>query len=170
MSRRDSATDVIQQLSSAARRVEGISLYMQPVQDISVEDIVSRTEYQFSMQDPDAAELSRYASRFVEELNKLPELEDVADDLQNDGRQVALQFDRPTATRLGLSVQNFDDTLYDAFGQRQVSTLFTQLNQYHLILELQPDYRAAPANLGDLYINSARAVRCRSPPSPRHRR
>jgi multidrug efflux pump len=154
LSRRDSASDVIQQLSSAARRVDGISLYMQPVQDISVADIVSRTEYQFSMQDPNAAELSQYASRFVEELNKLPELEDVADDLQNDGRQVALQFDRPTATRLGLSVQNFDDTLYDAFGQRQVSTLFTQLNQYHLILELQPDYRAAPANLGDLYINS----------------
>jgi multidrug efflux pump len=154
LSQRDSATEVIQQLSSAARRVDGIGLYMQPVQDISVADIVSRTEYQFSMQDPNAAELSQYAGRFVEELNKLPELEDVADDLQNDGRQVALQFDRPTATRLGLSVQNFDDTLYDAFGQRQVSTLFTQLNQYHLILELQPDYRAAPANLGDLYINS----------------
>jgi multidrug efflux pump len=154
LSQRDSATDVIQQLSSAARGVDGISLYMQPVQDISVADIVSRTEYQFSMQDPNAAELSQYASRFVEELNKLPELEDVADDLQNDGREVALQFDRPTATRLGLSVQNFDDTLYDAFGQRQVSTLFTQLNQYHLILELQPEYRAAPANLGDLYINS----------------
>jgi multidrug efflux pump len=154
LSQRDSATDVIQQLSSASRRVDGISLYMQPVQDISVADIVSRTEYQFSMQDPNAAELSQYASRFVEELNKLPELEDVADDLQNDGREVALQFDRPTATRLGLSVQNFDDTLYDAFGQRQVSTLFTQLNQYHLILELQPEYRAAPANLGDLYINS----------------
>jgi multidrug efflux pump len=154
LNQRDSATEVIQQLSSAARRVDGIGLYMQPVQDISVADIVSRTEYQFSMQDPNAAELSQYAGRFVEELNKLPELEDVADDLQNDGRQVALQFDRPTATRLGLSVQNFDDTLYDAFGQRQVSTLFTQLNQYHLILELQPDYRAAPANLGDLYINS----------------
>src|SRR5579862_8407868 len=154
LSQRDSATDVIRQLSGAARRVDGISLYMQPVQDISVADIVSRTEYQYSMQDPNAAELSQYASRFIEELNKLPELEDVADDLQNDGRQVALQFDRPTATRLGLTVQSFDDTLYDAFGQRQVSTLFTQLNQYHLILELQPDYRATPANLGDLYINS----------------
>jgi multidrug efflux pump len=152
--RRDSATDVIQQLSSAAHRVDGISLYMQPVQDISVADIVSRTEYQFSMQDPNAAELSQYAGRFVEELSKLPELEDVADDLQNDGREVALEFDRPTATRLGLSVQNFDDALYDAFGQRQVSTLFTQLNQYHLILELQAQYRAAPENLGDLYINS----------------
>jgi multidrug efflux pump len=154
LSEREPATDVIRELSSASRRVDGISLYMQPVQDISVADIVSRTEYQFSMQDPNAAELSQYASRFVEELNKLPELEDVADDLQNDGRQVTLQFDRPTATRLGLTVQTFDDTLYDAFGQRQVSTLFTQLNQYHLILELQPAYRAAPANLGDLYINS----------------
>ena len=154
LSQRDSATDVIRELSSASRRIDGISLYMQPVQDISVADIVSRTEYQFSMQDPNAAELSQYASRFVEELNKLPELEDVADDLQNDGRQVALQFDRPTASRLGLTVQTFDDTLYDAFGQRQVSTLFTQLNQYHLIMELQPEFRANPANLGDLYINS----------------
>jgi multidrug efflux pump len=154
LSQRDSATDVIRELSSASRRIDGISLYLQPVQDISVADIVSRTEYQFSMQDPNAAELSQYASRFVEELNKLPELEDVADDLQNDGRQVALQFDRPTASRLGLTVQTFDDTLYDAFGQRQVSTLFTQLNQYHLIMELQPEFRANPANLGDLYINS----------------
>jgi multidrug efflux pump len=151
---RDSVTEVIGQLSAAARKVDGINLYMQPVQDISVEDIVSRTEYQFSMQDPSAAELARYADQFVEELKKLPELEDVASDLQNDGRQVALQFDRPTASRLGLTAQTLDDTLYDGFGQRQVSTLFTQLNQYHLILELQPEFRTTPANLGDVYINS----------------
>ena len=154
LNQRDSVTEVIRQLTQAAGRLDGINLYMQPVQDISVEDIVSRTEYQFSMQDPNAAELASYANSFVAELKKLPELEDVASDLQNDGRQVALQFDRPTASRLGLTAQAIDDTLYDGFGQRQVSTLFTQLNQYHLILELQPEFRSSPANLGDIYINS----------------
>jgi multidrug efflux pump len=153
LSQRDSAGEVIQQLKTAAAQVDGISLYMQPVQDISVEDIVSRTQYQFSMQDPSSTELAQYANRFVEQLKKLPELEDVASDLQNDGRQVALQIDRPTASRLGLTAQTLDDTLYDAFGQRQVSTLFTQLNQYHLILELQPEFRTSPQNLGDVYIN-----------------
>jgi multidrug efflux pump len=127
---------------------------MQPIQDITVEDIVSRTEYQYSMQDPNAAELARYATGFVDRLKQLPELEDVASDLQNGGRQVALDFDRRTAMRLGLSAQTLDDTLYDSFGQRQVSTLFTQLNQYHLILEVQKDFRTSPANLGDIYMNS----------------
>ena len=115
---------------------------------------MSRTEYQYSMQDPDAAELARYATGFVDRLKQLPELEDVASDLQNGGRQVALDFDRRTAMRLGLSAQTLDDTLYDSFGQRQVSTLFTQLNQYHLILEVQKDFRTSPANLGDIYMNS----------------
>jgi multidrug efflux pump len=128
---------------------------MQPVQDISVADIVSRTEYQFSMQDPNADELAQYAGRFVDRLRQLPELEDVASDLQNGGRQVALQIDRPTASRLGLTAQNIDDTLYDGFGQRQVSTLFTQLNQYHLIMEVLPQFRTSPANLRDIYINSS---------------
>jgi multidrug efflux pump len=127
---------------------------MQPVQDISVEDIVSRTEYQFSMQDPNANELAEYATRFVNRLKQLPELEDVASDLQNGGRQVVLQIDRPTASRLGLTPQNIDDALYDSFGQRQVSTLFTQLNQYHLIMEVQPDFQTSPAHLDDLYLNA----------------
>jgi multidrug efflux pump len=151
---RKSVTDVIQELSSAAKHLEGIDLYMQPVQDITVEDIVSRTEYQYSMQDPNAAELAEYAGRFVARLKQLPELEDVASDLQNGGRQVVLQFDRATASRLGLTAQTFDDTLYDSFGQRQVSTLFTQLNQYHLIMEVQNDFRRSPGNLGDIYMSS----------------
>jgi len=155
LSQRKSATDVIRDLQNAANGVDGISLYMQPIQDITVEDIVSRTQYQFSMQDPDANELARYAGRFVERLKQVPELEDVASDLQNGGRQIALQFDRPTAARLGLTAQNIDDTLYDGFGQRQVSTLFTQLNQYHLIMEVQPQFRANPRNLGDIYVTSA---------------
>jgi multidrug efflux pump len=152
---RESVGDVIEELADAARHLNGINLYMQPVQDITVEDIVSRTEYQYSMQDPNADELAQYAGRFVDRLKQLPELEDVASDLQNGGRQVALEFDRRTASRLGLTAQTFDDTLYDSFGQRQVSTLFTQLNQYHLILEVQKDFRTSPANLGDIYMSSA---------------
>jgi multidrug efflux pump len=155
LNERKSAPDVIREIQSAAARVDGISLYMQPVQDISVEDIVSRTEYQFSMQDPNAEELAAYATRFVDRLKQLPELEDVASDQQNGGRQVVLQIDRPTASRLGLTTQNIDDALYDAFGQRQVSTLFTQLNQYHLIMEVQPEFQTGPDNLKDLYLNSS---------------
>ncbi len=170
LSQRKSATDVIRELQSAAGGVDGISLYMQPVQDITVEDIVSRTEYQFSMQDPDANELAQYAGRFVERLKQLPELEDVASDLQNGGRQIALQFDRPTAARLGLTAQNIDDTLYDSFGQRQVSTLFTQLNQYHLIMEVQPQFRDEPRQSGRHLFELCRPERCRSAPSPRRRR
>jgi multidrug efflux pump len=158
LSERKTATDVIRDLQGAAAGVEGISLYMQPVQDISVEDIVSRTEYQFSMQDHNAAELSQYVAQFVGRLKQLPELEDVASDQQTAGRQVALQIDRPTASRLGLTPQNIDDALYDGFGQRQVSTLFTQLNQYHLIMEVQPEFRAGPDNLGDLYLQPAAAA------------
>jgi multidrug efflux pump len=152
---RKPVTQVIRELGAAARKIDGIALYMQPVQDITVEDIVSRTEYQYSMQDPNADELARYSSAYVERLKKLPELEDAASDLQNGGRQLSLQYDRTTASRLGLSAQNIDDTLYDSLGQRQVSTLFTQLNQYHLILEVQPEFRTGPANLGDIYISSS---------------
>jgi multidrug efflux pump len=158
LSDRKSAPEVIRDLQNETAQVNGISLYMQPVQDISVEDIVSRTEYQFSMQDPNASELSQYVAGFVDKLKQLPELEDVASDQQTAGRQVALQIDRPTASRLGLSTQNIDDALYDAFGQRQVSTLFTQLNQYHLIMEVQPEFRTSPDNLRDLYLQPANAA------------
>src|SRR5277367_5847298 len=152
LSQRHAVTDVIADLQSAAAHVDGISLYMQPVQDISVADIVSRTEYQYSMQDPDAKELGSYVTHFVDRLSQLPELQDVASDQQTEGRQVALQIDRPTASRLGLTPQNIDDALYDGYGQRQVSTLFTQLNQYHLIMEVAPEFRSNPASLDDLYL------------------
>jgi multidrug efflux pump len=152
---RKPASQVIASLRSSLAQIEGVSLYMQPVQDISVEDIVSRTEYQYSMQDPDADELASYSAQFVARLKQLPELEDVASDQQNDGRQAALSIDRPTASRLGITTQNIDDTLYDGFGQRQVSTLFTQLNQYHVILEVDPKFRVSPDNLRDVYMQSA---------------
>ena len=150
-----SAAKVIRRLQGALAGVQGISLYMQPVQDISVEDIVSRTEYQYNLQDPDAGELSSYAGTFVGRLKAIPELTDVASDLQTEGRQASLSFDRPTASRLGITPQNIDDSLYDSFGQRQVSTVFTQLNQYHVILEVDPAYQRSPANLKDIYLMSS---------------
>ena len=151
---RKPVTEVIAELRQSVASLGGISLYMQPVEDITVADIVSRTEYQYSLQDPDAAELARYAAAFVADLNQLPELTDVASDQQTQGRQAALVFDRPTASRLGITTQNIDDALYDGLGQRQVSTLFTQLNQYHLIMEVQPQFSRSPANLNDIYLHS----------------
>jgi multidrug efflux pump len=147
-------TEVIGELQQSVASLSDINLYMQPVEDITVADIVSRTEYQYSLQDPDAAELSRYADSFVGRLKQLPELTDVASDQQTEGRQALLAFDRPTAARLGITPQNIDDALYDGLGQRQVSTLFTQLNQYHLIMEVQPEFRRTPANLNDIYVHA----------------
>jgi multidrug efflux pump len=153
LSDRESAAEVIQELRKSLAQLDGISLYMQPVQDISVADIVSRTEYQYSMQDPNAGELQDYAAKFVGRLKQLPDLEDVASDLGEGGRQASLYLDRPTASRLGVTMQNIDDALYDSYGQRQVSTLFTQLNQYHVILEVDPQFRVHPQQLDDLYIH-----------------
>jgi multidrug efflux pump len=153
--RRISASDVIRRLQASVDKVQGISLYMQPVQDISVEDIVSRTEYQYSMQDPDADELAAYAGKFVDRLKQLPELTDVASDLQNGGRESSLTYDRQTAARLGITPQVIDQSLYDSFGQRQISTVFTQLNQYHVILEVDPSFQVQPGDLSDVYLKSA---------------
>jgi multidrug efflux pump len=127
---------------------------MQPIQDLSVEDIVSRTQYQYSLEDPNSDELSQYAAQFVNKLKGLPELADVASDLQTHGLEAALNIDRQTASRVGITAAGIDATLYDAFGQRQVSTLFTQLNQYHVILEVQPQFQVNPKNLHDIYIKS----------------
>jgi multidrug efflux pump len=153
--RRISASDIIRRLQPSLARVDGITLYMQPVQDLTVEDIVSRTEYQYSLEDPNPDELSKYASQFVQKLSSLPELADVASDLQTHGLESALSIDRRTAMRVGITTQSIDNALYDAFGQRQVSTLFTQLNQYHVILEVQPQFRQNPRNLQSIYIQSS---------------
>jgi multidrug efflux pump len=150
-----SASDIIRRLQPELAKVEGITLYMQPIQDLTVEDIVSRTQYQYSLEDPDASELAQYANRFVARLKDLPELADVASDLQTHGLEAGLSIDRQTASRVGLTVQNIDTALYNAFGQRQVSTLFTQLNQYHVILEVQPQFQVHPKNLADIYLKSA---------------
>ncbi len=153
--RRLSASDIIRRLQPRLESVEGIRLYMQPVQDLTVEDRVSRTQYQYSLEDPDIKELSLWTPKLVQALSELPELQDVSSDQQTEGQQVFLTIDRGTASRLGITPQLIDDTLYDAFGQRQVSTIFTQLNQYRVVLEVKPDFQQNPSKLKDIYVRSA---------------
>jgi multidrug efflux pump len=149
------ASDVIRRLTPALAKVEGIELFMQPVQDLTVEDRVSRTQFQYTMEDPDVKELSLWAPRLVDKLKRLPQLSDVASDQQNDGLQAHLVIDRDTASRLGIPVQTIDDSLYDAYGQRQISTMFTQLNQYHVILEVAPRFGHKPQDLSEFYLRTA---------------
>jgi len=153
--RRISASDVIRRLQPKLAGVDGITLFMQPVQDLTVEDRVSRTQFQYSLEDADGAELALWVPRFVQRLQSESVLRDVATDQQDRGLRTTLAIDRATASRLGITPQAFDNTLYDAFGQRQVSTIFTQLNQYHVILEAQPDFRRDPQNLANLYVQSS---------------
>ncbi len=152
---RPSASDVIRRLQQNLGQVHGMHLYMQPVQDITVDDRVSRTQYQYTLEDPDTDELNEWTSQFVAQLKKMPELEDVATDQQTGARAVQLAIDRVTASRLGIAPTTIDNTLYDAYGQREISTLYTQLNQYHVVLEAAPQWQQDPRNLGDLYIQSS---------------
>ena len=155
--RKISASDVIRRLQPQLEKVDGITLYMQPVQDLTVEDRVSRTQYQYTLEDPDANELNLWTAKFVDKLKALPELRDVATDQQTQGLSATLVIDRVTASRMGITPQAIDETLYDAFGQRQVSTLYTQLNQYHVVLETLPDFQNNPAKLNDIYVRSGAA-------------
>jgi multidrug efflux pump len=149
-----SASDVIRRLSPEVAKVNGIRLFMQPVQDLTVEDRVSRTQYQYSIEDADLRELNRWAPQLLAKLQTLPQLRDVASDQLANGLQAELVIDRDTASRFGITPQMIDDTLYDAFGQRQVSTIYTQLNQYHVILEVDPRYQVNPSSLKDIYVKS----------------
>ena len=152
--RRITATEVMSRLQPALAQVDGITLYMQPVQDLTVEDRVSRTQYQYTLEDPNPDELNTWSTQFVNKLKTLPQLQDVATDQQTGGAQTTLIIDRVTASRLGITPQAIDQTLYDAFGQRQISTLFTQSNQYHVILETMPDFQKNPTKLQDIYVRS----------------
>jgi multidrug efflux pump len=147
-----SAAEVIRRLQSNLAKVAGVHLYMQPVQDISVDDRVTRTQYQYTLEDPNQDELNLWAARFVAKLKQLPDLEDVATDQQTGGLAASIHIDRVTASRLGIAPTTVDNTLYDAFGQRQISTLYTQLNQYHVILETQPQFQTSPSDLSDIYL------------------
>jgi multidrug efflux pump len=149
------ASDLIRRLQVSLAKVPGITLYMQPVQDLTVEDRVSRAQFQYSLEDANAAELAEWVPRFVAKLQGLPELRDVASDQQNSGLQARLLLDRTTASRLGITPQNLDDALDDAFGQRQISTMFTQLNQYRVVIEAKPEFQQRPENLADVYLKSS---------------
>ncbi|HYY70166.1 MAG TPA: multidrug efflux RND transporter permease subunit [Terriglobales bacterium] len=153
--RKTVTTEIIRRLQPKLAQVQGITLYMQPVQDLTVEDRVSRTQFQYTIEDADAKELGLWTPKLVEKLRTLPELLDVASDQQSGGLQVAVSIDRDTAARLGILPQTIDDTLYDAFGQRQVSTMFTQLNQYHVVLEVDPRLQQNPDALKDIYVRSS---------------
>lgn len=152
--RQVSASDVIRRLQPELARVEGITLYMQPVQDLTVEDRVSRTQYQYSLEAPDAQELHHWAPLFVQKLRTLPQLRDVASDDQNLGLQARLVIDRDAASRFGIRMQTIDETLYSAFGQRQISTIFTQSNQYRVVLEVKPQFQDSLQDLQHLRLRS----------------
>ncbi len=139
--RSGSAVDIIRRLQTKLSQVPGITLYMQPVQDLTVEDRISRTQYQYALDAPQKEILDEWIPKVLARLKQIPELRDVASDQQNNGLGLKVDIDRDTAGRLGITPQNVDDTLYDAFGQRQVSTIFTQSNQYHVILEAGPQWQ-----------------------------
>jgi len=153
--RKKSAQEVIQDLQGKLVGVEGITLYLQPVQDLTVENRVSRTQYQYTLSDPNQAELSSWTEKLVQKLKALPELSDIATDQQTNGKAAMIVVDRNTASRLGITASMIDNTLYDAFGQRQISTLYTELNQYHVVLETLQNFQIDPAKLNTLYLRSS---------------
>jgi multidrug efflux pump len=153
--RKISATEVIHRLQPKLAGVEGIQLFLQPLQDLTVEDRISRTEFQYSLEDPDQAELAKYTRLMVAELGKESVVTDVASDLQDQGLGAQLVIDRDTAARLGIAMADVDNTLYDAFGQRQISTIFTQLNQYHVVMEVGKNFQTDPSMLNNLYVKSS---------------
>jgi multidrug efflux pump len=155
--RKTNASDIIRRLQPSLEKIDGITLYMQPVQDLTVEDRVSRTQYQYTLEDPDQRELNYWTAKLMAKLQAIPELRDLATDQQTSGLAASLTIDRVTASRMGITPQAIDQMLYDAYGQRQVSTLYTQLNQYHIVLETQPEFQKNPAKLQDIYVRSALA-------------
>jgi multidrug efflux pump len=153
--RKSSALEVIQRLDPKVAKVDGIQCFLQPLQDLTVEDRVSRTQYQYSLEDANPEELALWTDRMVAKLKQIPILSDVASDQQLSGLEANLVIDRDTASRLGITPQNIDDTLDDAFAQRQVSTIFTQQNQYHVVLEVAPKFQKNPDSLDNIYVKSS---------------
>jgi len=149
------AIEIQRRLAAALREVGGIALYMQPVQNITVETRPSRTRYQYALEAPDTAQLEHWTARLVARLAELPELADVATDQQPGGLATLLTIDRATASRVGLTPSAIENTLYDAFGQRQINVLYTQSNQYHVVLEAEPGFRRGPAQLASIYLQAA---------------
>ncbi len=151
---RPSADEIIARLRPKVAKIPGIMTYLQSVQDVRIGGRPTRTQYQYSLEDANLKELNEWAPKMLETLKKLPELKDVATDLQTQGLQVDIGIDRDTSSALGILPQNIDDVLYDAFGQRQVATTYTQSNQYRIVVEMKPDQAANPDAIGQLYVNS----------------
>jgi multidrug efflux pump subunit AcrB len=152
--RKADAQQIMRRLSDATASVQGISLFMQAAQDVQIDSRISRTQYQYTLQDADRAELADWAGKLLARLRTETQLADVASDQQQNGLQVSVNVDREKASRLNVLPQAIDDTLYDAFGQRQVATIFTQLNQYRVILEVDPQFQQTPASLDKVYVKS----------------
>ncbi|MBA4030486.1 MAG: acriflavine resistance protein B [Planctomyces sp.] len=150
--RHENAGEIIRRLQTRLDEIPEIRLYMQPVQDLTVETRISRTQYQYSLECPNAAELDEWALKFVAKLRELPELRDVTSDQLNGGLQMKVMIDRDMASRLGVTPLMVDEALYNAFGQRQISIMFTELNQYRVILEVKPEFRDSPRDLSEIYI------------------
>ena len=146
---------IIARLQPKLAQVGGITLYLQPVQDLTVDDRLSRTQYQYTLEDPSFEELSFWTNKLLEKLRTIAALQDIATDQQNQGLGAHLVIDRDTASRLGVTTSTIDNTLYDAFGQRQISTMFTQLNQYHVVMEVDPKFQRNPKALQSIYVSSA---------------
>jgi multidrug efflux pump len=147
------ATTVINRLQQSLRSVEGMDVYLQPVQDLTIEDNVSRTQYQFTLGSPKPEDIQEWAPKLVDKLRTVPQLKDVASDVQSQGLRVYIDIDRDNAARLGVTTNAIDQALYDAYGQRLVSTIFTQSNQYRVVLEVHPDFRQNPEQLNGIYVS-----------------
>ena len=160
--RTSDAMQIIARINGKARAVPGAQLFMQAVQDINIGGRLSKTQYQYTLQDADSAELYLWAPKVLDTLRTLPALRDVATDQQMAGTSATLTIDRDAAARFGITPQQIDDTLYDAFGQRQITQYFSQVNSYHLILEVPADMQGETETLRKLYVKSANgATPCR---------
>jgi multidrug efflux pump len=146
---------VTRRLGERARKVQGIALYLQPVQDLTIEARVSRTQFQFTVEDANLDEIPVWVPKLVARLEQLPQLADVTSDLQDRGLQAYVNVDRDSAARLGITMAAVDNALYNAFGQRLISTIFTQANQYRVVLEVKPEFQKNPTSLSDVYVVSA---------------
>jgi multidrug efflux pump len=156
-----SAMEVIRRLQDRLKKVEGITLYMQPVQDLTIEDRVSRTQYQFTLEDANPDTLASWTPRLIERLRQVPQLADVASDQQDQGLQAYVEIDRAAASRLGVTTAAIDNALYNAFGQRLISTIFTQTSQYRVVLEVPPEFQTGPDSLEELYVASSNGEQVR---------
>jgi multidrug efflux pump len=159
---RDKGPVVMDRIKQRVAKLEGIALYLQPVQDLTIEDRVSRTQYQFTLESNSAEELARWTQGMLERLRKLPQLADVASDLQDQGLQAYVTIDRDTAGRLGVTPAAIDNALYNAFGQRLISTIFTQASQYRVVLEVKPEFQRGPLALNDIYVPASGAAQTRN--------